>query len=169
MFAIKDAFIGCNISATDGDVKKLLYDQSSIDCSGRNLEQLSGYEIISRQMMGQNASTFFGEIRFNEYGRNEAMKPATIQILPEENGNLTTQCVLPDDVCTSADIELPQDNRYPSLQCREGYCQPDDQFDECQPCQKGTPVDRGDLGADIIEFVQEKEEILEILYEELEE
>eukprot|EP01025_Chloroclados_australasicus_P059867 TRINITY_DN7603_c0_g1_i1.p1 TRINITY_DN7603_c0_g1~~TRINITY_DN7603_c0_g1_i1.p1 ORF type:complete len:1470 (-),score=133.53 TRINITY_DN7603_c0_g1_i1:1759-5634(-) len=138
LYSIEHAFEGCDISATEGDINRLLYDRGAIDCSRVQFTSnaLTGYERIRVVMMQEKVSTFFGDIRLNQNGRNDAMEPATIQIQYDKYGEeLITQCVLPFNAA-NAGIRMPQPNRYiPG--CPAGQQLPEDKFGECQLCKEG--------------------------------
>ena len=142
--AIREAFRGCDISATGGDVDVLLYNATAIKCDRWEIQ--TGYQRILHALSALvMKETFFGGVEFNEFRRNVALQPVTTQIFERKEGNKTYReiaAVLPHSYSSEV-LKYPATNRY-TEKCKPGYFIGPDAFDPCQHCAQGEFSDRSD-------------------------
>ena len=134
--AITDAFLNCDISKTDGDVDKLLYDLDSISCDDDL--GLSGYDRVLKALAALDVETFFGKVKFNENRRNIGLHPVTTQVFESECGKRTCrkiEPVLPIGYATEL-FRFPAVNRYIDT-CQPGQYIGPDPYDRCKSCPVG--------------------------------
>lgn len=138
--AIQKAFRNCDISYTNGNVDQLLYNSSAIMCQGRRSNK-TGYKRVLEALEATERQTFFGNIKFNMFRRNEGMTPVTTQVLPKQSESLKepeleVKAVLPLRYATSL-FRYPAENHYKDY-CEPGYYVGLDPFDRCKKCGKGS-------------------------------
>eukprot|EP01025_Chloroclados_australasicus_P008572 TRINITY_DN1308_c0_g1_i16.p1 TRINITY_DN1308_c0_g1~~TRINITY_DN1308_c0_g1_i16.p1 ORF type:complete len:717 (-),score=84.23 TRINITY_DN1308_c0_g1_i16:273-2423(-) len=131
MLAIQDAFVGCDITLSAGNTKKLLYDPRAIDC-GNGTQGTIGYDKVYNSLRNFQAQLFTGPVGFNRARRNTAMKPTTIQIQETEDGVLDDVSVLPADIA-NANLTLPQPCKFCPLTCPDNYVLVDHGYGPCIP------------------------------------
>eukprot|EP00210_Caulerpa_lentillifera_P006567 g6272.t1 len=140
--AIKRAFKNCDLSGTEGNVTKLLYNATAISCTGSKNSARTGYERIVSALRKTKNETFFGRVKFNRFQRNVENTPVTTQVFldsdfTENLGSKSIKAVLPLTHFTTDKFRFPAKNYYEKT-CMPGYYIGPDFLDRCLPCKCGT-------------------------------
>lgn len=135
--AIRMAFEKCDISKTEGDVDRLLYDPESIVCKDKRTPR--GYDRVVNAMTLLDMDTFFGKVTFNPYGQNVGKVPVTTQIFERvgSNGEKHSDVEVIFPVSSATELpDIPTENRY-KIECLPGTFIGPDSYNPCIPCPKG--------------------------------
>ena len=140
--AMKNAFMFCDILATEGNVEKLLYDADAVICTDE--KKTRGYDRILEALADLDMDTFYGGVKFNFYRRNVGMDPVTTQVFKrtsqagKEYGEI--EAVLPLGYATEL-MNYPAENHYKEV-CGPGYYVGSDSFAPCVLCEPGEISDQ---------------------------
>ncbi|GMH35618.1 hypothetical protein BSKO_03486 [Bryopsis sp. KO-2023] len=137
--SIQDAFLGCDISNTGGDVDQLLFNASAIICEGGQGE--SGYDRVRFTMQYIFLEeTIAGPVYFDKWRKNKLNPKVTVQVL-NASGDFQSTSILPLSIAdqSSPDLlmRLPASNPFLPEECPLGREPGSDPFDPCPLCTPG--------------------------------
>ncbi|GMH43897.1 hypothetical protein BSKO_11831 [Bryopsis sp. KO-2023] len=134
MEAFRASFAGCDISNSEGDVDRMLFDEGAISCgSGSAL----GYQRFLDEIRYIKLDTIFGPVEFGKFGQNDLAHPFIMQVHGDKVKGFAPRVVLPVSAASSA-FTLPWKNPFAPRQCPVGTYKGRELTKPCPPCPAGT-------------------------------